>query len=61
MTWPAGLQNFWYEFRSEAQRLDNVTWPEGLESLTLGGFNRSLDNVTWPGALQSLTFGMNFD
>ena len=35
-----------------------MTWPAGLQSLTLGyRFNQSLDNVTWPAGLQNLTFG----
>ena len=39
-----------------------MTWPAGLQSLTLGGnFDRSLDNVTWPAGLQSLTLGENFN
>ena len=42
--------------------LDNVTWPAGLQSLTLGDrFDQNLDNVTWPASLQSLTFGEHFD
>ena len=36
--------DFW---EKNNQNLDNVTWPAGLQSLTLGeGFNQSLDSVT---------------
>jgi len=39
-----------------------VTWPAGLQSLSVGrDYNQSLDNVTWPAGLQSLSLGYRFN
>lgn len=52
---PSGLREI---FLGEAfnQPIEDILWPQGLERMSLPGYDHPIDNVKWPPALKSLEF-----
>ena len=55
VTFPAGLREIWLGLQFN-HSIDNVAWPEGLELLSMPGFDRPIRNVRWPPGLKTLYF-----
>ena len=55
VTFPAGLREL-YLGHNFNQRVDVVAWPQGLERLSMPGFNHPIQDVQWPPGLKTLEF-----
>ncbi|CAK9101521.1 unnamed protein product [Durusdinium trenchii] len=61
---PSNLQSLSFDI-GFCQRLDKVSWPSGLEKLTLNShfvvhLRQSLEGVVWPSNLQNLNFNSTY-
>ncbi|CAM9860088.1 unnamed protein product [Laminaria digitata] len=55
VTFPADLREIFLGMHFK-QCIAGVTWPEGLERLSMPGFNQPIHDVQWPSGLKSLEF-----